>query len=339
VAEALGEVGLSAQAEAQLAWGYSFRGDEASLVRAVTRAGAASDRRAEVFALRLHVDYLGFAGRFEEALMQIPRAIDLCGELGDYFQQGLLFASVGRCWGARAGRLSDSLAYAAQAREIGSQLDDARLKAWRAMEAEPYWYKGLWEDAVRVAEESLPIAWEIGENTVIVFVSAWVGIAYLKLGRRDEARRMTTRGLAHAETRVAANPFAFSYARMARALAHLADGELSDALEQARRALELAERSRGPLEQGAANRVLGQIHEAMGSRTESEGAYRRSLEILEGIQSLPELGQTLLAYGRFRLADDPGAGRTLIERARALFARIDATGWVREADLALGGTD
>jgi hypothetical protein len=73
----------------------------------------------------------------------------------------------------------------------------------------------------------------------------------------------------------------------------------------------------------------------MGSREESEGAYRRSLEILEGIQSLPEQGQTLLAYGRFQLADDPETGRTLIGRARAVFARIDATGWVMEADLAL----
>jgi class 3 adenylate cyclase/tetratricopeptide (TPR) repeat protein len=335
LAEALGEAGLSAQAEAQLAWVPGGHGDEASLVRAVTRARAVSDRRAETFTLRLHIDYLGFAGRFEEALTQLPRAIELCGELGDRFQQGLLFASPGRCWGARAGRLTDSLVYAARAREVGSQLDDARLKAWRAMEAEPYGYKGLWDDVVRVAEENLPIAWEIGEHTVIVFVSAWLGMAYLKLGRPDEARRVTTRGLAHAETRFAGNPFAFSYARMARALAHLADGELSDALDQARRALELAERSRGPLEQGGAHRVLGQIHEAMGRRAESEGAYRRSLEILEGIQSLPELGQTLLAYGRFQLADDPGAGRTLIERARALFARIDATGWVLEADLAL----
>jgi tetratricopeptide (TPR) repeat protein len=74
---------------------------------------------------------------------------------------------------------------------------------------------------------------------------------------------------------------------MARALAHLADGELHQALERGRLALEIAERSRGPLEQGAAHRVLGEIHEALGSREESEGAYRRSLEILEGIQSLP----------------------------------------------------
>ena len=125
----------------------------------------------------------------------------------------MIFASPGRCWGARAGRLTDSLAYAARAREIASQLDDARLKAWRAMEAEPYGYKGLWDDVVRVAEESLPIAWEIGEHTVIVFVSAWLGLAYLKLGRLDEARRVTTRGLAHGETRFAGNPFALSYVR------------------------------------------------------------------------------------------------------------------------------
>ena len=131
---------------------------------------------------------------------------------------------------------------------------------------------------------------------------------------------MTARGLAHGETRFAGNPFALSYSSMARALVHLADGELPEALARARAALELAERSRGPLEQGAAHRVLG-ISTRPGKRDEAEEAYRRSREILEEIQSLPELGQTLLAYGRFQRADNPDEGRRLIEQARVQSSR------------------
>jgi tetratricopeptide (TPR) repeat protein len=89
------------------------------------------------------------------------------------------------------------------------------------------------------------------------------------------------------------------------------------------------------LEQGAAQRALGQALEASGQRAEAEASYRRSLEILEGIQSLPELGQTLLALGQFTLLDDAAEGRRLVERCRAIFDNIGATGWSGEAVEAL----
>lgn len=89
------------------------------------------------------------------------------------------------------------------------------------------------------------------------------------------------------------------------------------------------------LEQGAAHRALGQALEADGQVTEAEASYRWSLEILEGIQSLPDLGQTLLAFGRFRLADDRAEGRRLVERARAIFDKIEAIAWAQEAEAAL----
>ena len=45
--------------------------------------------------------------------------------------------------------------------------------------------------------------------------------------------------------------------------------------------------------------------------------------------------QTLLAYGQFKSRNDPAEGRALIERARATFEKIGATGWVVEAQAAL----
>jgi tetratricopeptide (TPR) repeat protein len=93
----------------------------------------------------------------------------------------------------------------------------------------------------------------------------------------------------------------------------------------------LAESNRIRLEQGAANRALGQVHEAMGNREEADAAFRNSLQVLEGIQSRPELAQTLLAYGRFKAAGgDPAGGRTLIELALRLFEEMGATGWIDE---------
>ena len=62
----------------------------------------------------------------------------------------------GRCYGARAGRLEESLVYARRAYEAGAALDDMRLRALRSMEAEPHMYKGDWDAVVRVAEQALP---------------------------------------------------------------------------------------------------------------------------------------------------------------------------------------
>lgn len=112
-------------------------------------------------------------------------------------------------------------------------------------------------------------------------------------------------------------------------------GETAEALAAARKALEVADRSRFRLEQGAAHRVLGQVHEAMGNRSEADTEFRQSLEVLAEIQSRPELAQTLLAYGRFQFADDPGTGRAFIDRALGLFEEMDATGWIEEARAAL----
>jgi tetratricopeptide (TPR) repeat protein len=305
----------------------------------VERARGAQDRGAEAWALDHYIGFLGWRGRFDEALAHTSRSIELHGELGQRYQQAMSMTSGGRCWSARAGRLDDALAHAARAREMASELDDARLKAWRAMTAEPYYYKGLWNELVRVVEESLPIAWEIGEHTVIVYGSAWLGLAHLKLGHRDEARRLITRGLAYAESRLASVAAALSYACIARALVHLADGELPAALERARLGLDFGEQIQSPVEQGAAHRALGQVHETMGNHQEAEAAYRRSLEILEAGEPLPELGQTLLAYGSFMLVDDRSGARRLIEQARDIFVEIGATGWMLEADLALRGGD
>ena len=204
------------------------------------------------------------------------------------------------------------------------------------MEGEPYFYLGRWHEVLSVTGESLPLAWEVGETSPLVFGSAWRGLAALKVGRPDEARRVLDRALTFANSRRDTSPFSLAYLTQVRALLHLAEGQLDDALTLARKGIEFGARSGFRLELGAAQRVLGQVLEVSGDREHAEEALAQSLETFEEIQSLPELGQTLLAYGRFKLADDGAEGRRLIARARDIFARIGAVGWVAEADAAPG---
>ncbi len=333
------ETALELQDQDLLACAEALQGnitrDEAALVRAVERARSEGQLSTQAFTAERYGYFLGARGRWEESLAQFARAIEIHAARGARHQQAIDITAGGRCWNARAGCLAESLEYAAQFRSIAAELGDSRLLAWRAMEAEPYIYMGRWEDAVRVAEESLPIAWEIAEDAVMLFVSAWLAQAYLKLGRVADARRVIVRALQWGESHINAVPFSLSYASVARVLVHLADGELSEALARARTAVRLAEQSQFRLEMGASHRALAMAHEARGEREEAEAAYRRSLEILEDDRPRPEFGQTLLALGRFKRADDAVEGRRLLERARALFAAIGATGWLAEVDAAL----
>ena len=145
---------------------------------------------------------------------------------------------------------------------------------------------------------------------------------------------MLDRALAFATSSGIGTAFALAYLTQARALLHLAGGELGDALTDARKAIEFGVQSRFRLELGAAQRVLGQVLEASGDREQAAATLAQSLETFEEIQSLPELGQTLLVYGRFKLGDDAAEGQRLIARARDIFTRIGAVGWVAEADTA-----
>ena len=280
--------------------------------------------------------FLGQSGRYAEALGHAGHLIETYGAEGQTFQQALTITAMGRCWAARAGHLEESLAYAQQFRAIADEQGDACLRAWRAMEGEPYFYLGRWDDVLTATGESLPLAWEVGETSPIVFGSAWRGLAALKVGRPDEARRVLDRALTFATSRQNLSPFSLTYVTQVRALLHLAEGQLDDALTLARKGIEYATQSGFRLELGAAKRVLGQVLEASGDREQAGAALAQSLETFEAIQSLPELGQTLLAYGRFKLANDVAEGQRLIARARDIFARIGAIGWVAEADAAPG---
>jgi tetratricopeptide (TPR) repeat protein len=325
---------VASLARVQVLKGFIVRSEEL-LKEALVRAESCGDPLTHAFVRERYGAYLGFSGRWDEALTQYGRSIAIYADQGDRVQHAMAINRGGRCYSARAGRLTDSLRYAREFRGLAADLGDARLLAWRAMEAEPYVYQGAWDDVIRVAEESLPIAWQIGEINVILFGSAWLGLAYLKVGRPADACRVIDRAIEKWEASRDSTPYSLTYLTTAAALARLAGGETEAALATARKALAYADRSRFRLEQGAAHRVLGQAYAATGNRAEADAAFRESRGILEDIRSWPELGQTLLAHGQFKSHNDPAEGRALIERARATFEKIGATGWVVEAQAAL----
>jgi tetratricopeptide (TPR) repeat protein len=328
-------------ARLQAVKGY-YWDDEALLVDALARAKLSGDALALAVAENRYGQYLGKHGRFEESLAHTARTIELLGAQGEHLEQAIVMTYGGRCYGARAGRLDESLVYARRAYEAGDALDDARLRALRGMEAEPHMYKGDWDAVVKVAERALPGAWEIREWNAVLCSSAWSAIAYLKLGKPDDAKRVLDRAFKEVPFRafgaagVAGSVHGVAFSKIALAQLHLAVGDIGQALSAANMALGFAEQYRLGLEQGATHRILGEVYQAMGNRAEADASFRRSVGVLEEIQSPPELAQTLLAYGRFRRGDNTLEDRAMIERALALFEEMNATGWIVEARAALG---
>ncbi len=324
---------------ATLARLQSYKGnywdDESLLACAVENAQASGDKSTQARVAERCASYFGKHGLFERAHEHIERAMQVFGELEEKLAQGDVLAGSGRCYYARAGRLDEAFRCARRAREIAEETG-LPLKAWMAMEAEPFYYKGLWEETVRVVEEEISTAWDIGAWDVILWTYAWAAIACLKLERADDAARLIDEAMTEAATRTG-HDFPKIYLLTALAQLQVVKGDARAGIETGQQALALAEQAANPLEQGAAHRALAQARGVDGDDAAARAQFQSSLAILGKIQSPPELAQSLLAYGRFELKTNAEEGRELMERALAIFEELSATGWIEEtrATLAL----
>ena len=331
-----GEAGeLATVATLECLKGYNW-GDEGLLTTAMAHADVSGDAIVRRATTNSYAAYLGKRGRYATALDYLARARDTGAP-----KEQLFWLEVNRrCFSARAGKLGQSFAHAARHRGIAEELGDARMRAWSAMEAEPYMYMGQWDKVTEVAEKWLALCWEIREWHVVLWSSAWLAIAYLKLKRPEKAGRILERVFAEVPELVDPRAYATLYALIAAAQLHLQTGDSQQALNAAQRAVVSSKQSQAPLEEGAAYRVLGEAYAAIGApREEADAAFRNSLALLEQIQSPPELAQTLLAYGRFLRGDNAREDRTMVQRALKLFEEMGATGWVVEARAALALTE
>ncbi|RWA59272.1 MAG: guanylate cyclase [Mesorhizobium sp.] len=310
----------------------SFKGvdwlEEPLLVSAERHASFADAARQAQVAMRYAI-LLGNTGRLEESLGKIEQATELLTKIGDLEELGSFAAGAGRCYNARAGRLERSLQFVQMVREIAQSTHDVEVRSWMVMEAEPWFYKGLWQRTVQVVEQNLSTAWENGRWSVVLWASGWAAIACLKLNRISDARALLDPVIKTVARRID-DDFCKIYPHIALSQLHLAEGDAAAGLQAAERALELAERVTARLEIGAARRALGQAYEAKGDRQSADGQFRRSVDILQTIQSRPELAQSLLAFGRFELATDRGNAKKLLHSALELFKEIQADGWITE---------
>ena len=113
--------------------------DEALLKSALVRASS-GDTSAEAFCANYYGTYLGQRGQFVASLDHIERAVDSAGAEGNQLSQARTMVN-GRCYSSRAGKLDQALVLAGRVSDIADALDSAELRAWRAWEAEPYFYK------------------------------------------------------------------------------------------------------------------------------------------------------------------------------------------------------
>ena len=168
----------------------------ALLRQALTRAEAAGDAAAMAAVADEYGGTWDRRGATRKRLSRSPEPSSCTGALGDQYGQAMAMAGNGRCYSCRAGRFDEAFRYATRVREMAEELADARLRAWRAMEAEPFMYQGAWADVVRVAEAALPGAWEIAE---IESDSLRLGMARNRVRQarpaRDDARRVVDRAL------------------------------------------------------------------------------------------------------------------------------------------------
>ena len=316
------------------AFAGAFWVEEQLLKDSLAQAEASGDDATRAEVATRHAGYLGFAGRYEQSLAHTKRAIQIFEQLGNRVELGFAFGASARCWSARAGLLEESLRFTEAARQIVGETGNAAVRSWLPMEAEPLMYQGSWRRTVEVAEAALPAAWEIGNWFVVQYTSAWAAIAYLHLGRVDEARRIVDAAVEVSPQGTSDNA-APSYLQSAVAQVLVAEGAFAAACRVARAALDDLERTGNRLEQGFAYRTLGEAFAADGKAPEAEAAFQQSLAIFGEIESQPELAQTLLAYGRFQRDRAPEEGTRLLKRSLALFEAIGAQGWIVEAEAAL----
>jgi tetratricopeptide (TPR) repeat protein len=96
---------------------------------------------------------------------------------------------------------------------------------------------------------------------------------------------------------------------------------VTEAVEAAHQALEMARANEGPREVAGAWRSLGQ---AIGAMSDSQGAprcFEESLRLFTSSGAYADLGRTLRAWAEYELrSGDAALGRELWQRARTLFS-------------------
>jgi predicted ATPase len=194
------------------------------------------------------------------------------------------------------GDWSSAAEHYVQALEIKRRIGDVYTQAVITLNlGEIYLNRGEIDRATHYNQQSLEMWQELGTTYAIALLHNNMSAVALRRGDAGSAMSLLRRSLELFEQIGSSDFLPEVYRHMAEA--HLGLAELDQAMDCAQRSLSLAQEGDMRLEEGAARRVLGQVHMALRDWGSSERELRASLHILGALNSRYQVGQTLFQLG------------------------------------------
>jgi class 3 adenylate cyclase/tetratricopeptide (TPR) repeat protein len=180
------------------------------------------------------------------------------------------------------------------ARALGDQDRLARIVSFMANQC---WGTGDYNEAVRFGREALSIARTLGDRSIEVAATSWLGVTHLARGEFSDAAALLERNvLFEGDLRYErfGTPFiqsAFSGAWLADLLSQL--GRFDEAIEHAEAAVRIAEEADHPLTLFIGLFNLGLAHLRRGDLPRATPVLERCLDLLPSVDRTPQAAATL----------------------------------------------
>jgi serine/threonine protein kinase/tetratricopeptide (TPR) repeat protein len=339
-AEALNAPAAQARAWNEMALVQSTQGDNRAASDSTRRAeklaraeGRGPGARVELArALNLQSQAGSRLGDARSAMMLADRALSLVDEMGDAGRRvrADCLKSLGMAY-HMLGRFDQAEEFKAQALELFRELGDRRSVGNLLNSlGETARLSGDYSAAFGRYQEALTIAREIGNRIGEILYFSNLGGTRVGLGQYAEAesdlRRTIEMGTAAGYVGLSEN-----YRFLAEAL--VGQGRLGEAMEAARRALELGREIENQEHVAEAWRALGLVASRAGAgvvyggrELDAAGCFAESLTVFTSIQMEAERARTLRDWARHELQrGDRERGRKLWHEAREAFRRLRMT--------------
>jgi adenylate cyclase len=183
--------------------------------------------------------------------------------------------------------------------------------------------QGDLDQAESYYRQSLETWQKLGSTYVIALLHNNMGSIELRRGKPDQALALLKKSEALFREIGSKDFMAEVYRHLAEA--YLGLEELGEALSYAQDALAQALEQEMRLEEGAARRVLGQVHQARRNLAQAEQELQESLDILGELDSHYEVGQTLFQLAHlYRDQEREREAEAVLSRAIEVFERLGA---------------
>ena len=293
-------------------------GDARALADAYRATGTVAYARGDVASACSHLEH---CRELYRKLGDLPRTAQTCNNLGEIY----------RILGQMSLALDHLDEGLALARRIGDTRDEAHLLGTKA---ELLLDQGRWDAAIELLEHALPLAEESGVAPGIIEVHLFLGAAYEGTGRLENALNHL-RAAERLSQETQYSRFAPRiYLGIARVSATQGNADESRRFLEMARAAAGAEPSDGLL--GLLHRCQGHLCACCGDWDGAIMRFEKGLDFLRRENLQAEMGKTCLslgtAYASRNQEGDRGRARERLLAAQAIFHRIEAQGYLAQAD-------